>query len=118
MGGQRLARADWCRAGRRGLWRVPFPQGTPQHIADGSTPRLRWSRADRRIYYVGSDGEATDIWSIDPDAAEAPARVVNLAGRRGSLGTQPPCPTKGFLYFTWREDPADIWMMDVAKLSR
>jgi hypothetical protein len=41
--------------------------------------------------------------------------LTDLAGRRGTLGSQQLPATDGaFLYFTWRDDLGDIWVMDVA----
>ena len=103
------------REGRARLWRVPFPDGTPEPITDGRTYALRWSRADLRLYYVGRDEGSSDVWSIVPGDRTPPVQVTDLRGRRGALGAQPPCPASGVLYFTWREDSADIWVMDIAR---
>ena len=100
------------RDGRARLWRLRFPDGSPEPLTDGSSYGLRWSRFDGRIYYKGSVVGPRDIMSIDPDDP-TPTRVTDLQGRRGGPGMQPPCPAEKFLYFTWREDPADIWVMDL-----
>ena len=54
------------------------------------------------------------IWSIAP-GEQAPKRLATLTGRRGSIGSQPPAIDARYVYFPWREDPADIWVMDVRK---
>jgi Tol biopolymer transport system component len=102
------------RDGHARIWRMRFPDGTPEPLTDGSSYGLRWSRFDGRIYYKGSVIGPRDILSIDPDNPR-PTPVTDLQGRRGSPGTQPPCPADKFLYFTWREDLADIWVMDVVR---
>jgi len=100
------------RGGRPRLWRAPFPDGLPLPLTERSGYLLRWSRADGRIYYDGVDKEASDFWSIAPGDS-SPRHVVHLEGHRGSPGTQSPALDSKYLYFTWREDPADVWIMDV-----
>jgi hypothetical protein len=40
-------------------------------------------------------------------------RLTNLEGRRGNTGTIAVAPDGQSLYFTWREDVGDIWVMSV-----
>jgi hypothetical protein len=40
--------------------------------------------------------------------------VTRLLGRRGWLG-QNIANDDRYVYFTWREDVADIWMMDIVR---
>jgi len=40
--------------------------------------------------------------------------VTRLTGKRGVLGANIANDGK-YLYFTWREDVSDIWMMEVQK---
>lgn len=101
------------RDGLQKVWRVRFPDGGPEPVVPGISYALRWSRGDGRIYYYDTSESAVQkIWSIVPGDA-APRLVARLTGRRGTLGTQPPALDRGFVYFTWREDPADVWVMDV-----
>jgi hypothetical protein len=39
--------------------------------------------------------------------------VTDLAGRPGKLGPYALATDGAFLYFTWRLDESDIWVMDV-----
>jgi hypothetical protein len=43
-------------------------------------------------------------------------RLTNLEGRRGATGSI--AVDLHYLYFTWREDDGDIWVMDVANDDR
>jgi len=41
--------------------------------------------------------------------------VTNLVGKRGTLGIMQPATDGEFLYFPWRDDLGDIWVMDVVQ---
>jgi Tol biopolymer transport system component len=41
------------------------------------------------------------------------SRLTRLEGRRGNIGNYFAADGR-YLYFTWREDDGDIWVMDVA----
>ena len=45
------------------------------------------------------------------DRREEP--VTNLVGRRGALGYMPTATDGTFVYFPWRDDLGDVWVMDV-----
>jgi len=54
-----------------------------------------------------------DLWKLSLDRGQV-SRLTKLQGRRGTLGQV--FTTDGrYLYFTWREDDGDIWVMDVVK---
>jgi hypothetical protein len=51
------------------------------------------------------------VWRVAPDGtSEQP--VTDLTARHGYLGLAIATDSR-WLYFTWREDIADIWVMDV-----
>jgi hypothetical protein len=61
---------------------------------------------------MGSDERTGNIWALSlSDRREFV--VTNLSGRRGSLGFQPPAIDQKYLYFPWRDDVGDVWVMDV-----
>jgi Tol biopolymer transport system component len=73
---------------------------------------VQWSRDGNRIYFMGADERAGNIWALSlKDRREFP--VTNLSGRRGSLGFQSPSTDGKYLYFPWRDDIGDVWVMDV-----
>jgi hypothetical protein len=39
--------------------------------------------------------------------------IADLTGRRGSLGLGAPATDGENLYFPWRSDVGDVWVMDV-----
>ena len=74
----------------------------------------RFSRDGQSIYYSVITGprEKHDFWKLSSGDSKV-SRVTKLEGRRGNIGDQ--FATDGrFLYFTWRKDDGDIWVMDVA----
>jgi hypothetical protein len=40
--------------------------------------------------------------------------MTNLVGRRGTLVAQAPSTDGRFIYFSWRDDRSDIWVMGLA----
>ena len=71
-----------------------------------------WTRDGSKVFFLGTDERAGNLWSISMiDGDERPA--TNLAGRRGTLGGAVPATDGHSLYFTWRDDVGDIWVMDI-----
>jgi len=81
-----------------------------------TAPRL--SRDGESIYYavVAGPRENHDLWRLSLDGGKV-SRLTKLEGRRGNLGTGFSTDDRS-LYFTWREDDSDIWVMDVVKDGR
>jgi dipeptidyl aminopeptidase/acylaminoacyl peptidase len=52
------------------VWSVPLAGGTPRKLAD-SADRPRWSPDGKLIYYVGTSGDTSQIWSMHPDGSGA-----------------------------------------------
>jgi Tol biopolymer transport system component len=103
----------FLREGR--LFRVPLKGGDPTPISTGghrlNTPRV--SRDGRSICYSVLQGPAElyDLWRVSL-ADGRTSRLTRLEGRRGQLGYYYAADAQ-HLYFTWREDEGDIWVMDV-----
>jgi dipeptidyl aminopeptidase/acylaminoacyl peptidase len=72
------------------VWSVPLAGGTPQKLAD-MADRPRWSPDGRSLYYTGTTGGASQIWSMNPDgsgqrqitrlASEASGEMVSPDGK-------------------------------------
>lgn len=103
------------RAGKRGgLWRISAQGGEPEYLGEGRGTSPRWSRDGDHIYFVGAEERTGNVWAFSLKThAEEP--VTHLVGRRGNLGVQSLTADNKYLYFTWRDDLGDIWIMDVAK---
>ena len=73
----------------------------------------QFSRDGQSIYYHGATGprEAHDFWRLSFNDGKV-SQLTKLEGRRGSIGNVFSTDDR-YLYFTWREDEGDIWVMDV-----
>ena len=101
------------RGGIRQLWRVRSAGGEPERLTTEQVSSPVWSRDGTEIYFAGLEANRTSqFWAVSP-ATRVLRQVANLAGRRGHIGFQPPSTDGRYLYFTWREDLGDIWVMDV-----
>lgn len=85
----------------RAAVRLGRSSGGPRWTPDGRQVLLRAS--GDRIHVVDADGRSP----------ERP--LVDLKGRRGSIGVYG-TPTDGkYVYFVWTEDVGNLWVMDVAQ---
>ena len=107
------------------LWKMTSTGSDPQQISKGQAGAPVWSPDGSTIFFATSrDSGSTyqlergglNIWRISPDGRDE-RPVTALTGRRGYMGLS--TATDGrFVYFTWRDDVADIWMMDVERGRR
>jgi TolB protein len=103
------------RGGR--LFRVARDGGEPSEIplrSSGGDPyTVRFSRDGQSIYYSVITGprETHDFWRLSLSDGAA-SRVTKLEGRRGDISDALAVDSR-YLYFAWREDEGDIWVMDV-----
>jgi Tol biopolymer transport system component len=102
------------RAGKQQIWRVAAKGGEPELLTRGLGVSALWSRDGTRVFFVANEGRASNLWAVSL-ADRREYAVTNLAGRRGSLGNMPPSTDGKYLYFTWRDDPGDIWAMDIVQ---
>jgi TolB protein len=100
------------RTGRSQIWRVPSKGGEPELLTRGPGWAPRWSRDGAHIFFPGSDERTGNLWRFSFNTrSEHP--VTSLSGKRGRLGIMQPDTDGRYLYFTWRDDVGDIWVMDV-----
>jgi len=52
------------------VWSVPLAGGTPRKLADAAD-RPRWSPDGKRIFYTGTSGGSSQIWSMNADGSGA-----------------------------------------------
>ena len=75
---------------------------------------VQWSKNGKAIYFRGFGEREGNLWVVRPDERiERP--VTDFKGKRGR-----PVPiglaTDGkYLYFSWKEDTGDVWVMDVVE---
>ena len=91
------------------LWRTPVEGGESEPITEVTNAYVKWSADGKKLYFQ-RDGNYW-VWSAE-DGTEIP--VTDFEGRWGFLG--PDLAIDGqYLYFNWREDIGDIWVMDVVR---
>ena len=98
------------------LYRVDKVSGEQMLIArTGDQPySLRFSPDGQSLYYnvITGPRDKHDFWKLSLANGKV-SRLTKLEGRRGNIGSA--FATDGrYLYFSWREDDGDIWVMDVA----
>lgn len=102
------------RGGRNQIWRAPASGGEAELLTRGEGIGVRWSADGTFLYFTGDGERAGNVWRFSfKDRTERP--VTNLVGRRGTLGIMQPALDGKFLYFPWRDDLGDIWVMDVVQ---
>jgi Tol biopolymer transport system component len=95
------------------LWRLDVGDGSLQRLTNGPAAYSIWSRDGEKIYFTGALERARrDIWEV-PAGGGAERTVTDLSGKHGNLGLEALATDGEYLYFTWEEDLADIWVMDV-----
>ena len=94
------------------LWRVPAAGGNPEPLTEGQWV-ARWSRDGKRVYFAGRPGTTSrNLWAVSPEDGTVQA-MTDLAGRQGRVSETCVATDGQFLFFAWREDSGDIWVMDV-----
>ncbi|MGH9390025.1 MAG: TolB family protein, partial [Vicinamibacteria bacterium] len=95
------------RGGSGGVWRMPREGGEAVRLTPGDAPYPIWSRDGRAVYFL----DRNDLWIVPAEGGEV-RKLTDFSGKRGSMWFT--LATDGqYLYFTWREDRGDIWVMDV-----
>jgi TolB protein len=95
------------RGGSGGVWRMPREGGEAVRLTPGDAPYPIWSRDGRAVYFL----DRNDLWIVAAGGGEV-RKLTDFSGKRGSMWYG--LATDGqYLYFTWREDAGDIWVMDV-----
>jgi Tol biopolymer transport system component len=90
-------------------WRVPVGGGEAQPFLDGRSPK--WSADAKRIYYVARRGGHVNLYERE-NGSTTERQLTDFVGRPGFLASLDDTDS-AFLYFTWREDHGDLWVMDV-----
>jgi len=100
------------RNGPRQLWRTLVDGGKTEQLTELEAGSPIWSRDGKDIFYAGRGTRSANFWAISPDTHKE-RRITDFTGRRGELNFQPSSTDGKYIYFTWREDLGDIWVMDV-----
>lgn len=96
------------RGGRSAVWRMPREGGEPVRLAPGDAIHPIWSRDGKSVYFL----DRNDVWSVPAEGGRV-RRLTDFSAKRGSMVLECLATDGQFIYFTWREDAGDIWVMDV-----
>src|SRR5262249_5829432 len=96
----------------KGIWRVALAGGDPILITKMQGRFAKWFPDGHSIVFV----YGANLWQATVDG-KAPRPLTNFVGRRGYL-EQDPVTDERYVYFSWREDISDIWLMDVVSPGR
>ncbi len=81
-------------------------------MSEGAAGYPRWSRDGIRVYFIGAEERASNIWAVSvEDGTEIP--MTSFGGRHGSLVSVALATDGAHLYFAWEESVSDIWVMDI-----
>ena len=102
--GERLVRIAEDGSGETALPPTAHPPGWTRVSPDGQS-----------IYYsvISGPRENHDFWKLSLGDRKN-SRLTQLQGRPGNIGNAFATDDR-YLYFTWREDEGDIWVMDVVE---
>jgi TolB protein len=93
--------------GRRWRWSV---DGDGNESLGFETRVARFAPDGRHIYYLSPTEDSIWGYAIEDGTKR---RVTDLAGRPGKMGPYALATDGTFLYFAWRLDESDIWVMDI-----
>jgi len=87
------------------------PAARRSAISRGPSGQARWAPDGELIYYVGRGEHSDRLWALSPSDGQEYV-VADLSGRWGRLAFE--MTTDGSnLYFAWRADIGEIWVMDI-----
>jgi eukaryotic-like serine/threonine-protein kinase len=96
----------------RHVFRMPEAGGAPEQVTRAPVYYWRWSLDGSRAYFPGLDRGDNNLWALRlADGRER--RLTHFTQRSGSLGELALAASRTHLYFAWRRDVGDIWVMDV-----
>jgi eukaryotic-like serine/threonine-protein kinase len=98
------------------IFRMAVDGGNPEPVTTAAAYHYRWSGDGTRMYFPGIQRGSNDLWEMTlSDRRER--RLTRFIQRTGRLGELALAASKTHVYFTWRQDVGDIWVMDVVSGS-
>ncbi len=105
------------RTGYPQLWRVPPAGGRPEPLTEEIFGQFGWgiySLNGKNVYFKAEREGARNFWEV-PAEGGAERQLTDFAGKYGRLSSECHATDGKYIYFTWREDISDIWVMDVVE---
>ena len=100
------------RTGQLKIWTASAQGGEAHLLSEGPGIGPRWH--GDTVYFNGADERAGNLWAVSVKDRRERA-VTSLVGKRGTLGIMQPATDGTYLYFAWRDDLGDIWVMDALR---
>lgn len=103
------------RSGDIQVWRVPVDGGEAEAVTPKGVGGLSLSRSPdgESFYFANWSDPVRNIWAFSPATREAHP-VSDFTGHRGTASISRPITDGKFVYFSWREDLGNVWVMDVS----
>lgn len=100
------------RGGTDQLWRIPPVGGEAELLTQGRSPR--WSADGRQVYFLRTSQEelSARVLTIE-DGTDR--QLMDFSDKTGDISPDAFDTDGEYLYFAWREDQGDIWVMDVVQ---
>jgi Tol biopolymer transport system component len=107
------------RTGAPLLWKVPAAGGAPLPLTKNPGTRPHWSADGKTVLFTRLEAilGSRNVWSVSVDG-QTERRLTDLRDRRGFMDAGAFAADDKFLYFTWRDDVADLWVMDLVTNDR
>ena len=94
------------------LWRASSDGTGAEELPFDSGPYARWAPDGDTIYYLPPALDRISSYRISDGATTS---LTDLKGRPGQLELLALATDGKYLYFSWRQDIGDIWVMDVVQ---
>jgi len=106
------------RTGEYRTWKVPAAGGNPRPVTEGGVMQSVWSRDGKKVYFLANRDGAWNFWGV-PAEGGAERQMTDLpvpigwSGGGFYGGFIGPSTDGKYIYFIYREDLGDLWVMDV-----
>lgn len=92
------------------VWRIRFEPS----LSDGPSRFPRLSPDGKYVYSIGGGERMGKLWEMSNEQGTE-RQLTDFRGRRGSLSPEALATDGKYLYFSWRVDLGDIWVMDMVR---
>jgi eukaryotic-like serine/threonine-protein kinase len=96
------------------IGRAPASGGPVERLTKNAAHSGRWSPDGTQIYFIGAGSQPAKIWRYSVGSRDE-RLAADLSDRRGGLGWVSLATDGRYLYFSWGEMQADIWVADIVR---